>query len=133
MACLRRDLADHLAEPVFSCFRRLCRIKVESSVIECNPPLAKGDPGPVTSKLQFLIKQSNNNAYDVILDLNEDSKACKALRLTRLRNSKGCARNYPQGGGPQTLFCPAGEGVLLTMCPRGGGWRGHFSWRSRHI
>ena len=24
-------------------------------------------------------------------------------------------------GGAQTLFCPGGEGVLLTVCPRGGG------------
>ena len=26
-----------------------------------------------------------------------------------------------------------GEGVLLTMCPRGGEWRGNLSWGSRHI
>ena len=33
------------------------------------------------------------------------------------------------GDGRQTLFCPVGgKGVLLTMCPRGGGWRGNLSW-----
>ena len=24
-------------------------------------------------------------------------------------------------GGLQAVFCPVGEGVLLTMCPKGGG------------
>ena len=46
----------------------------------------------------------------------------------------GCSRSYP-GGGRKHFFCPVGggEGVLLTMCPRGGGWRGNLSWGSRHI
>ena len=33
-------------------------------------------------------------------------------------------------GGLQAHFCPVEEGVLLTMCPRGGG---NLSWGSRHI
>ena len=37
-------------------------------------------------------------------------------------STKRCSRNYPQGGGPQALFLShGGGGVLLTMCPRGGG------------
>ena len=36
---------------------------------------------------------------------------------------KGCSRNYPQGGGPQALFCPVGGGRFVT-CPRGGGGGG---------
>ena len=36
-------------------------------------------------------------------------------------------------GGHKHVFVRWGEGVLLTMCPRGGGWRGNLSWGSRHI
>ena len=35
-------------------------------------------------------------------------------------NSQGCSRNYPQEGvGCRHFFVLWGEGVLLTMCPRG--------------
>ena len=48
------------------------------------------------------------------------------------------------GGGPQALLCPVGEGVWLTICPRGGeslwpilsggwGWGVQLSWGSRCI
>ena len=45
--------------------------------------------------------------------------------------TKGCSRNYL--GGCKHFFVQSGEGVLLTMCLRGGGWRGNLSWGSRHI
>ena len=32
-----------------------------------------------------------------------------------------------------TFLSCEGEGVLLTMCPRGGGLGGNLSWGSRHI
>ena len=38
--------------------------------------------------------------------------------------AKDCSRNYP--GGPQALFVLLVESVLLTMCPRGGGWGGNL-------
>ena len=44
------------------------------------------------------------------------------MACIRSFSTKGCSRNYPQGGGPQAPFCPGGgEDVLLTTCPRGGG------------
>ena len=46
---------------------------------------------------------------------------------------KGCSRNYPGGVGRKHFFVRWGEGVLLTVCPRGGGWKGNLSWGSRHI
>ena len=46
---------------------------------------------------------------------------------------QGCSRNYPGGGGRKHFFVLWVEGVLLTMCPRGGGWGGNLSWGSRCI
>ena len=37
------------------------------------------------------------------------------------------------GVGRRHIFVLWGGGVLLTMCPRGGGVRGKLSWGSRHI
>ena len=36
-------------------------------------------------------------------------------------------------GGRKHFFVLWVEGVLLTMCPRGGGWGGNLSWGSRCI
>ena len=45
----------------------------------------------------------------------------------------GCFRNYPQGGGPQALFCPGGGGFVVDNVSKGwgslwptlsGGWGG---------
>ena len=46
----------------------------------------------------------------------------------------GLLRAVPEiilGGAGTFLSC--GGGVLLTMCPRGGGVAGNLSWGSRHI
>ena len=34
----------------------------------------------------------------------------------------GLFQKLPWGGGANTFFVLWGEGVLLTVCPRGGGW-----------
>ena len=34
---------------------------------------------------------------------------------------KGCSRNYPGGGGPQTLFCPVGGGRFIDNVSEGWG------------
>ena len=57
--------------------------------------------------------------------------SAKLMKIHHLWTSKGCSRNYP--GGRKHFFVLWVEGVLLTMCPRGGGWGGNLSWRSRCI
>ena len=53
-------------------------------------------------------------------------------RSSRLSDhSEGCSRNYP--GGCKHFFVLWVEVVLLTKCPRGGGWGGNLSWGSRCI
>ena len=45
-----------------------------------------------------------------------------AICHRQLSVAKGCSRNYPQEGvGHRHFFVLLGEGVLLTMYPRGGG------------
>ena len=40
-------------------------------------------------------------------------------RRFRSRIDKGCSGNYPQGGGPQALFCPVGGRVFCWQRVRG--------------
>ena len=40
--------------------------------------------------------------------------------------AKGCFRNYPRGGGPQTLFCPVGGGCFVDNVSEGWGVEGEL-------
>ena len=49
---------------------------------------------------------------------------------------EGIFRAVPEiilGGGRRHFFVLWGEGVLLTVCPRGGTVGSNLSWGSRHI
>ena len=121
------------------------------SFIVCSPTRAlqrsRGCPPPQVQT--FFLSQQMHRCVHMLLTLKTCSQSSNILWSWNSANTpsnpwdshsiqhwKAWLRAVPEiipGGAANTFLSGGGEGVLLTMCPRGGGWRGNLSWGSRHI
>ena len=71
-----------------------------------------------------LTRTANPIATNIFVKTTACAVQCMGTGDVTNENALGLFQKLSSGGGANT-FCPVGgEGVLLTMCPKGWGWRG---------